>query len=362
MRAERLLRLASDLTKDDKETQLGTKLRALQSAIQAQINAPNATTQTQTAAARDAVYGAVEQSQFNSVTPSLKRDLIELNLYDWTGARLKEQVEKALASGGLIAADALRDVTDIADAIAADVQSATQLVSALGRFNIEPEELEQGEFELSVTIPRKAFHNEVGPLGKELSSLNNIFGVFSEIASGSRENYKLNAISTTDPPVLLSALPGVAALIITSLDKLVSLYEKILTVRKLYNESKRQAIPETVLEGFRTHIESAVTAGIEAYAKDVEAKYLKKTDAGRRNELEQELRRALRQIAERLDVGYDFDVRGREPSEKKETDARRLEQIRNDLRVVEELRPKLQRFEADDEPVLRLSSTETNSE
>lgn len=65
------------------------------------------------------------------------------------------------------------------------------------------ESLAAGESELAVLIPRSFVDNRLDEFAEELRKENQIFGVFSELATGSRPGFGIRSISSSDLSMLL---------------------------------------------------------------------------------------------------------------------------------------------------------------
>ena len=354
MRAERLFSVCDALHTDYNKTDLVAKLKALQTTVQNQVNNPSGAYSSQIAAARVAVFDAIESSQFAKLAASDARDLEAIRMGAWVGSELRTQIEQAFSGNDLVPSEALEKLTLITTTVEKDYSAAVKVMESLNYFGIPKDQLKAGEFEISVLIPRKAIDNEVNELGSELIKINRYLTLFSEIVTGSRDNYKINAISTTDPTIYLYSLPGVAAAVSVALDKVMGLYEKVLTIRKMRNELKNQGVPPSILSELKSHIETTIKEGLEDHAKEIDKQKLASVEAGRRAELNQEVRSVLWELAQRLDEGYEFDIRGEPPAKDKNGEEQSNPSIMKDLGIVNENRKRLRFFEASGGPVLRI--------
>jgi hypothetical protein len=163
--------------------------------------------------------------------------------------------------------------------------------------------------------------------------------------------------------VFLHSAPAIAALVATSIERVATLYERVLSIIKLHREMKQKDLPADVLQPMKDHIDQAVKLGLEQIAKQLEDEYFPKMERGRKQEIRKELRHALEDLAARLDRGYTFDVRGAPPEPSPDSAGQSTEtQARNAFRIVENARPKLQQFKAESEPILGITPPNADSE
>jgi hypothetical protein len=63
---------------------------------------------------------------------------------------------------------------------------------------------------MGVLVPRSAVHNGLSEFGKELIVVRKIVRVFQELATGTREDPKINSISSSDLSVFFQLDPETA--------------------------------------------------------------------------------------------------------------------------------------------------------
>jgi hypothetical protein len=183
-----------------------------------------------------------------------------------------------------------------------------QIRSAFITLKIPAKDLEPGESELGVLVPRVAVHNYLGEFADELDELRFILAIFQEVVTGKREDFEIRTISSSDLSVYLEIMPPVAACIAIALDRLIETYKKILEIRKLHGELKNQKVPEEHLKGIEQHANEAMEKGIDKLIPVGLDTYCK-AKAERRNELANGLRISLNKMANRIDRGYNFEIR-----------------------------------------------------
>jgi hypothetical protein len=221
-------------------------------------------------------------------------------------------------------------------------------------FEVGPDTPEGEDFEFSIIIPRGAVDNELDQFGRELVKLDRLFRLFCELATGSRDDFKIKAVSSSDLTILLHAVPAVALILVTTFERIAAAYERLLNIITLQRGLKKTNAPDSVLEPMRKFIEKTVKAELESAAKELERGYLRKIDQGRRQELKTELRNALKEISSRYDRGYVFDVRGNETDLINETEDPASKEPPSIRRVVAEKRQRLKLPKAEDTPILGL--------
>lgn len=369
MRAERLLKLAQLLRADYSATKIQQHLEALSAALENAINSPNAETAAAVSVARARVNDALKSSSFNDVSPTTHIDLDELRMWEWTASRLAAQIDDAFLNNGVSLSDAKSEIDSIIETVKKDVNAANSINSSLTHFQIEPEELESGTFEIGILIPRDAIHNEVRRLGRELVDLNQMFSVFSEIYGDGREDFKLISISTSDPTVFMESPAAVAAAVVVAIERIVALYNQILTIRKAHQELEKNKISNKILSELKSEIDQKIKDGIASHVADIKKNGFSNIDSGRKNELSKELDTVMWAMAKRIDAGYVFDVRGRvddpaEPAEGEEVSQRLSDETKSalkHLREVERANREIQKFRAEAVSVLQLPDKSEDS-
>lgn len=358
MKTERLLELALDLKADLSQTNIIALIDQLTAALQNQINGSNPAAQQATSQHLKTIETNLEKSRVNDYPPSWLRELEELKLANYFGSPLMAWIKSILERNQITVHDALNEIKTIRERLSTVSTSLNNLTSSLQDLGFQAEALQPNQYEVAVEIPRPAVKNELGELGKELGKLDRIFSIFSEIATGSRTRFQIRAIASSELSVFLNSVPAGAAMIALAIERMVTVYEKVLHILTLHRDLAQTDVPKNLLDGIQEHVEKTVQDGIEQYAKEFEEKYFEKVPKGRRPELSNELRSTLAEIAKRLDAGYGFDVRGGptpQPTKGKEPSSEELE-LQKYREIVGETRQRIRFFKPEGEPILKLSN------
>lgn len=314
MNVERLHAIVLALRADLRAAQTVDALRNLASALtNLAQQQPSEVYQQALAEARQAFRTALAQSEVDKWPAAWQETLRELGLKVHLGEELGDSVEYVLSDNERTPQVAATEVTELADELKADSDLLDQLASGFERLQIGAEELGAGEAEVMVTIPRGAVHNNLPDLGREFRHINTILGPFVEIVTGSREALQVRAIASSDFGVYLQTLPSVATFIALSVERMINGYKSILEIRLLRQGMLDQNVPDEVLGSIDEHVESRMKEVVRIYVDEIVAERLAEGRDGREHELEMELRNSLNAIANRIDAGYNFDVRVGEP-------------------------------------------------
>lgn len=360
MLAERLYEFASALQADFSKTDVVSKAELLSNQLRALGQNPTQPTiQTAAAQARTELEKAARASATRQFPPSWKAMLKDCDLERYFGDGLLARVSSILQKNGLTPAQAAQDIKELSDKLKAASDAISGLLSGLDWFEVKPSSLLPGQFEIDVTIPCPAIDNDLSELGSEFVKIGRIVGFFEEITSGSRSGAKIIAIGSSDPTAFIQSHAAAAAAFAIAIERVVAFYGKVLEIRKAHADLKKAGLPDNALEGVRAHIEQTIKDGLDQQAKFIRELYIDKAPQDRRAELATEAQYVLGQLAERVDDGYRFDVRGM-PARKDDPAA---EEIKTALETIAKHRPSLISFDHLGTPVLRLSDrrTEENS-
>jgi hypothetical protein len=316
---ERLHLIALELQTDLSRTGLVQQLTGLANALANLAGQPGEPTYQQAVStAREALQAAIGASAVDDWPAAWRATIEELGIDDIVGSNLVARVDAAIASNEITAATASTSIQELAQEISSLETALTQMLQVFDRFQIATETLEVGDAEVGVTIPRGEVSERLVDLGREFAELNRILGVFVEIETGSREPMRVRAIASSDYGVYLETAVQVGAFIAISIERVLAAYKNILEIRSLRQGLADQGL-EDELAAVDDRVNSLMDEKIRDYVAEVVAdRFPERT--GRSHELEIELLNSLRAMANRIDHGFNFDVRAPEPDEPAEDD------------------------------------------
>lgn len=318
MNVERLHRVLKDLKEDIAASnilKLGTQV---QSHLQNQVSQPNQPThQTNLVASLKKLYAALENSSFNRLTPSAKQIIAEVTEEMLLGENLESRIEQIFATNSITPANALEEIKEIISELNEKITAIDKTLEGFEGLNIPDEDLEPGESELGYSIPRQYVDNKLVSLKDEIAELNFILNTISEAVTGEKQEYKVRTISSSD--FLLYIIIGlqVADVISKGIERILNHYEQILRIKTLRNQLIEEGIPDSKTKSIGTHANGLMSSEIKKIAKEVIQEHYD-GEAGRKNELENAVTIAFNKLANRIDKGFNVEVRVKQIEEPEE--------------------------------------------
>jgi len=309
MNAERLHAIVIALRDEIKRTSVVQRMQEMVNALRALSQQPHPTYQQQLASSLQSFYEAVTNTRSDNFSPAWRQVLVEIGGEEFFGRRLKEHVENVLAKNQMTPAVALEQLQQTLDGLQKFAQALDQAAAAVEVFGIGHEELAPGESEIGLLIPRGAVKNQLIGFMNELSELGFILNTFSEVATGAPDELAIRTLSSSDFLVYLAANAPYAACVAVAIERIVSLYKQLLEIRKLRQDIQNQGVPEDRTSGIDDYANHLMETGIEKASTEIVAQFYKGKDSGRKNELAVAVRLSMNEIANRIDRGYNIEVR-----------------------------------------------------
>ncbi|MCH1539306.1 MAG: hypothetical protein L7S43_04950, partial [Flavobacteriaceae bacterium] len=182
MNVEKLNSLAYDLVEENKTLKYVTKFQTALGTLQNVINQPQqAQHQTNLAKQLTDLKASLSKSLVNTLSPAWYQVLVELEIDDVFGERLYNSIDKILSTNQITPAKAKTDLDILFNKLNDKMTAFTSVVNGLESLEIGYDELDKGECEIGVLIPREYIKNDLGKLGDEIKELTFIFNNYSEL-------------------------------------------------------------------------------------------------------------------------------------------------------------------------------------
>ena len=357
MNAERLHAIIKVLKGEMDGKNLVGVIGNLVSSLRAMVQQASAQNQQTLAAHRNSVYEALSNAKSDTFSPAWRQILTEIGGEEYFGSTLRQTIETTLERNQMTPTVAADELDELRKRMEIFHTALTQTSSAFATFKIGDETLTPGECEVGILIPRLAVDDRLVNFADELKEFNFILNTFSLVATDEPEAFTINTISSSDFLVYLAAHPTSAACVAVAIERVVALYKTLLEIRKLQVDLRTQGVPDKLTEGIADHANNLMDHGIEKLSVEIVQQFHKGNDAGRRNELTNSVRISLNKIANRIDSGYNVEVRC-EPLTPGES-AQATEELKTSIATIQSASANMQFLKLEGKPLLRLSEKAT---
>lgn len=353
MNAERLHAVTIALNEEMTKSGVTEKLQALIQSLSNVINQPVQPHQQNLANTLKAMYAAVQESPSDSFSPAWRQILIEIGGDEICGEMLKNTIEGIFARNQITPAVAMQELQELHKRIKGFKSALEQCTTAFRQFNIGDEKLSPGDCEIGVLIPRKSIDNRLIEFSNELKELGFILNTFAEVATGKKDELAIRTISSSDLLVHLSATAPYAACLAIAIERIVALYKQLLEIRKLHQELQKHGVPDGQITGIEDYANQLMGKGIDKVSVEIIDQFYKEKDKGRKNELTNAVRISLNRLANRIDRGFNVEVRV-EPLVEIEPESEENIKIQEATKIIQSATKNMQFLKMEGSPILKL--------
>ena len=310
MNAEKLYKISSELKLEFDKINIVNVLTQLKNHLQNVVNQPQQPNHQQNLTkSQKQLFDYLETAPSNDFSPIWKQIIEEIGGINLIGKNLKQRIEDAFNGNQITPSTALEEINKILSETQTFYNSLNQINTGFESLNVGMEELEQGYCELSYLIPRRFTEENLSSLKKEIAELNFILNNISEVVTGKKQEFKVNTLSSSDYTLYIELTLLIGNILIIATEKILNTYKIILEIKNLRNELKEKGVPEKETKGIERHANNTMETEIIELAKDIVTKHYKGKDNERKNELISGLTISFNKIANRIDNGFNLDIR-----------------------------------------------------
>lgn len=319
MNVERLHSIAKALQQELQTRDVVQRVASLHTALANQANAPqDPSYQQQVATMLQSLEESLSSAESDDFPPTWRQVIEELGIERVLGTPLLLRIQEVFARNQITTTVARDEMAEISAEVQRLGSALQSLLDSLDYFKIGAEELEPGDAEVGVLIPRAFVAEELPALGVEFERLQRILNPFLELGD-SRAPLKIRTISSSDFAVYVAMAPAAAMYVANATEKVLEIYKKLLEVRRLRQEMADNGMTDEDLAAIDARANSMMSEATEVIANDVVDEAVV-TDGHRANELKVEIRLSLNALANRIDQGFNIDVRAGGPPPDSGTD------------------------------------------
>ena len=311
MNTEKLYTLCRELQNDITETKLIVNFNNLFNAIQNVVNNPSDNNAQNTlSTSLQVVYSSLEKSIVNELSPSWEQMIKKIGGFDKLGKQMQIKIEGVFQRNKITAATALQEIKKLQKDVTEFSNGVNSIVQGFSIMGLEKDELKENESEIGFLIPRELVSNDLAKLGNEIKEIVFILNTLTEFVSGKKESFKIKTISSSDFFITIAAETVLWIFVFSkAVEWLLDQYKKLLEIKNLHNELKEKGIPKDKLKGIEEHANSLMEKAVEDIVEEIDKDYYGGKDKPRRNELNNGLKIALNKLVNRIDKGYNIEIR-----------------------------------------------------
>ena len=344
MNVEKLHALAKDLLQDE-EAQAVHLLQELCTHLQNQINAPQEPSYQQgVSETLQSIRENLNSAPSNNFSADWKDMMCSLEIDKFYGKPLLEQINSIFSENQITPVIALEKMQMISGTVSNNQTHWTKMVKAFKHFEIEGDELQSGECEISILIPREYLNNKMDKLGKELEQLSKVvLSPFVEASGETPDGFTIRRISSSDPIIYIEAIPQVAFMIMVAVKMALAIYKDILDLKKTRIELERMNVREATLSSLDEDIKDKTKASLNKYLEEFMQKTNSRETEGRtKEELAELIRGSLMQLIKRIDEGFSINVRGEQHQAEQEDEEAEIRELTNEQKQENKLIQQIQ--------------------
>lgn len=255
------------------------------------------------------LYGKLKKSVVNNFSPAWNQILLELGIDEIGGEKFLIIIEGIFRKNKITPIIALEELKVLYEKYNNAMEAFSDIARGFSKLKIGVDELEKEECEIGVLIPRTFIENDLGSLGNEIKELNFIFNTYSELITGEKHSFKLRNLSTSDPLITVTTVVAIAAGIAKTIGWLIDNYKKLIEIKIKKKELSQLGVKDEDLKGIEDHSNDFMKNAIEGIVKKISKEYKGNGDEERTNELLSGIGISLNKIANRIDKGFNFEVR-----------------------------------------------------
>lgn len=315
MNAETLHSLLRAVRDDLVSTNQRDVLNQLAQALTSLVNAPQEPSyQQQVSTIRTQLGSLLPAADSNAFPPAWRRYLEEMGIADLLGSELAAELDSIFNRNQITVSIAADELNRLAGRVQQLQGTIDQLLAGFEILGIGSDDLAPGQVELAILIPRDAVDSELAQLGREFEQLKRwVIAPFQELVTGSVDEVTVKTIASSDFSVIVKIAPKVAAALAGAVAFIVNQYKQTLEIRKLRQDMARLEMSPEMIAGAEDHATTRMTEAISGLTSELLAKYEHTVPDARKHELKAHLTVSIKEVARRIDLGYNIQIRTSPP-------------------------------------------------
>jgi hypothetical protein len=360
MNTEKLYSICIELNREYSDKALLENLEDIINVLQAVINNPADPNQQKKLAEKLQILREnLSTSYVNDFSAGWKQTLKELKGDTLFGREFLTQINSIFERNQITPAVAMNELQALAAKHKAFKEGITSIIMGFKRLELEKEVLEPNHTEIGFLIPRTYLDNDLEKLGNEIHEITFILNQIAEYSTGQKQSFKIKSISSSDFLITINAETITWVLLFAKgVSWLLDQYKKLLEIRKSINDLKSKGVPDQCLSDIENHANKVMEDAVEKIIIEIDGEYFQSGDIKRKNELKNGIRIGFNKLINRIDKGYNIEIRVSPPTHTEEPE--KTEELKKQIDTymkMKDISTKLEYMQVSGKNILSLPET-----
>jgi hypothetical protein len=309
MKAERLRSVVDLLLEEFRGANLGSVFSQLSSFAQQALQNPNdPAAQSNYSKAIKALRERMLADPYRDWPESYKDIASEIGASDLLGNRLLERIDQASRNSSLGLPSLVAELNQLHQEANGLQQRLDAAATSLKGLGVQPDELEAGEAEMGILLPRDAFDETLRGLADEAREFDKNLRPFAELG-GDAGPIRLRSISSSDWQLYVLMSLGGLSVVNWVLRQIVAVLKNLVEIRKTYSELTRKNLPPEATDGLKAYADAMLATKLREVAEQAVEKFGAGLAEDRKNELKNYVTQSCKFLVTRIDKGLRIDLR-----------------------------------------------------
>ncbi len=256
----------------------------------------------------------LESSRLNHTRPILRTILESINATNFIGSSLSDRVVAAIASNHAAPALAVQELTKLQEEVALFYQQVVAIEAAFSALAVEYDNLEEGESEIGLLVPRAENASTLKDLSKEFNEWHNALSQIANLFDNSAGPLQIKNCSTTDWMIILAATPPILVGISLCIKGVNTILKDLVATRSLIEQLVAKNGSNAHTDGLLENNKDGFDKGIRSLAEKLVDQHATGVDDGGKNQMKNGINVALKTIAMKINAGTKIELRFIPPS------------------------------------------------
>ena len=301
MTVERFLEVLALIDEVEENSNIQTTLEAVASNLTALVSTPGQPSQQSALASNMAKLREGVSILTSELNPADIEAIAAMGGGEFFDRNLADSVSESVSANAMTPSVARDFVQKLASRRASFLSTTRSARSGLEVLQVTPSTLAPGTADVSFLIPRDLFENQLDEFAKELKFISKLFGDYSEAITGTREQVRLETLSSSVPTVVLIAAVPVLSSLADVVHKFLDAWKKLEEIREVRARVAALGIKGKAYNEFTEAISAQIESVVDEATASVIGKYT--GDGGRKNELVAALKQGTRRLFGQIEQG-----------------------------------------------------------